>query len=84
MFVCVVNLRVAKLGCTFFFQKLDYETAENHEYRFKVKAVNVAPPKPAYFHRTMEDETDVIVTVGNINEPPEFTKTDYSFAGNFE
>jgi len=65
------------------FQELDYETASNHEYRFKVKAVNVAPAKPSYLHGTMEDVTDVIVRVADVNEPPEFSKVPYSFSGEF-
>ena len=59
-------------------QRLDYETAIDHRYRFFVTAnnVHVDPALPV-----AEDTTEVIVEVSDVNEPPEFRKTEYIFSG---
>ena len=61
------------------FQRLDYEASDDHEYRFRIKAKNISPD-PNYLG-IMEDVVEVVVRVTDVNEPPEFSKSDFFLEG---
>jgi len=60
--------------------QLDYET--NREHRIKIKAKSVVEYQSVNKSAgEIEPEIDVLVKVGNVNEPPQFTEEVYIFEG---
>ncbi|XP_078492492.1 cadherin-8 [Ciona intestinalis] len=61
-------------------KRLDYETTPNHQYHVKVRARNThLDPSLAYLG-ALDDVTDVVITVTDVNEPPEFTEVNFEFS----
>ena len=63
------------------FQQLDYERNNGQRYFFTIKAVNVHLDPDLDYLGPLEDKAEVVVKVIDVDEPPEFTKTDYEFFG---
>uniref|UniRef100_H2ZM01 Cadherin domain-containing protein n=1 Tax=Ciona savignyi TaxID=51511 RepID=H2ZM01_CIOSA len=69
------NLGVLKVK-----KRLDYETAPDHKYSVRVRARNTHPDPNLAYLGSMDDVTDVVITVTDVNEPPEFTEVNYEFS----